>query len=109
MGCAVTLATARWRVDRLALSDGKAAIHLDREAALGLLNALRTPQVFTAGSITYIGAGGETPACVFPEGKTMHVALIKGGRIDHIEVVLDGTFGETQQIENAIPAPKESE
>lgn len=104
----MTLATAQWRVDRLALSDGKSAVHLDREAALGLIRALRTPQVFASGSITYIGAGGETPACVFPEGKTMHVALIKGGRIDHVEVVLNGTFGEARQIEDTIPASSES-
>ena len=102
------MATAQWRVDRLALSDGKSAVHLDREAALGLIRALRTPQVFASGSITYIGAGGETPACVFPEGKTMHVALIKSGRIDHIEVVLDGTFGESMQIDAAIPLPREA-
>ena len=103
----MTLAAAQWRVNRLALSDGKSTIHLDREAALGLLKALLTPQAFAAGSITYIGAGGDTPACVFPEGRTMHVALIKGGRIDHVEVVLDGTLGESMQIDAAIPLPRE--
>lgn len=102
------MVTAQWQVDRLALSDGKSTIHLDREAALGLLSALLTPQVFTAGSITYIGAGGETPACVFPENRTMHVALIKGGMIDHVEVVLDGTIGESMQIDAAIPLPRET-
>lgn len=101
------MVTALWRVDRLALSDGKSTIHLDRKAALGLVRALRTLQAFASGSITYIGGGGETPACVFPENRTIHVALIKGGRIDHIEVVLDGTIGESMQIDAAIPLPRE--
>lgn len=105
----MTLKRASWINNRLLIYDGRQQIALDREAALGLLNALRTPQVFADGSITYIGGGGETPACVFPENRTMHVALIKGGRIDHVEVVLDGTIGETQEIENALPAPRGSE
>lgn len=104
----MTLKRASWVGNRLLIYDGRQQIALDREAALNLVRALRTPQAFASGSITYIGAGGETPACVFPEGRTMHVALIKGGRIDHTEVVLDGTFGEAQQIEDAIPASSES-
>lgn len=102
------MVTALWRVDRLALFDGRSTIHLDREAALGLVRALRTPQAFASGSITYIGGGGETPACVFPENRTIHVALIKNGRIDHVEVVLNGTIGESMQIDAAIPLPREA-
>ena len=104
----MTLKRASWVGNRLLIYDGRQQIALDREAALNLVRALRTPQAFASGSITYIGAGGETPACVFPEGKTMHVALIKSGRIDHIEVVLDGTFGESMQIDAAIPLPREA-
>ena len=104
----MTLKRASWVGDKLLIYDGRQQIALDREAALGLLKALLTPQAFAAGSITYIGAGGDTPAYVFFEGRTMHVALIKGGRIDHVKVVLDGTIGESMQIDAAIPLPREA-